>query len=129
MPSLLNVSLSQLRSYTAVQIAMALKTKIDTLAKRQLINLVLAIQSYNTDTESQQIETSTTRGPDGQVSSHVELVTDVLGNKLGSRRVGWSYWPPLSGRTQGCVRIIRQRTFDANDKLLTDVSSQEGPNG
>lgn len=130
MPNLLNVSLSQLRSYTAAQIATALKTKIDTLTKRQLINLVLAIQDWQTDSEAQEPDNPVvTLGADGQVASQVQVVRDVLNIKKGSTRTDWTYWPALPGRTQGCVRVIRQRTFDASDAVLTDVSSPEHPNG
>lgn len=130
MPTLLTVTLAQLRSYTAAQIATALKNKIDTLTKRQLINLVLAIQSYDTDTDAQQGDDPVvTYGADGQVASQVQVIRNVLGNKVGSKRIDWTYWPPLPGRTQGCVRVIRQRTLDATDKVVTDVSSGEHPNG
>ncbi|MDO8704074.1 MAG: hypothetical protein Q7J84_03930 [Sulfuricaulis sp.] len=130
MPALSTLTLAQLRSFTAVQIATALKNRIDGLTKRQLINLVLAIQDYQTETEATLSDApSVTTNPDGQVASQVEVTRDVLGAKSGTRRTDWSYYAPLPGREQGCVDVIRVRTYDASDKVLTDVKTERHKNG
>ncbi len=113
------LTLSQLKVATATQIATALKAKIDTLNKRQLVNLVLAIRDYNTDTEQQIVDAQiVTSYPDGQAKSTVTIIRDVLGNQIGSKRVDWTYYPPQGKTTQGAVDTIRVSELDATDVVV-----------
>ncbi len=101
-------TLDQLRQATVTQIRTAISNKIANMSKKQLIILILKVADI--DIENLEIQDSET-GQDGSNGQlwRLRIIKDVLGNKLRSQKIEWSYYP------EGNVNEIWTYEFDSND--------------
>jgi hypothetical protein len=116
MPSLSGLTLTQLRAATVAQIRTAMTNRIGLMTKRQLCILDLWCQSFDADAlMTVDDDAVVTTRPDRQVASQMIVQRDVLGAKVGSRQVTWSYF---DDKPNAPVRLITTVVQDATDKVL-----------
>ena len=111
--NLAGLTLDQLRAATATQIRTRIKDKIDTMTKLQLIRLILRLVDFDADAIVALADSPVcTYQPDRQIALQMDVTRDMLGSKIGSRRVTWTYYPT------GEVDIITTEELDANDQVV-----------
>ena len=104
MSGLTNLTPKQLQTATKNEIAADIKSKIDGLAKRELIQLVLGT-TIIADTPI-----CIYRKEDGQAESQVEIVRDAeTGAQVSCKVTTWEYFK------SGEIQFVRIRNYDAKN--------------
>ena len=111
---LLTLTKDQLIVATKTQIINAINTKLNNMTERRLKEFVwhirnLVIEDLNYQ-EDVQVESEDCKN--GQVL-RVREIRDLLGNKFGSEKIEWEYYPKEIFSDER-IRFIRTRHFDGN---------------
>ena len=106
-------TIQQLKDSTVEVIRTKFKAKLDLMTKKQLI--ILYLKGNDMDIENMEIQDREEGEdcPNGQVW-RLRVIRDMLGNKLRSTRLDWSYYPT------GTVDIVTTTEMDASD-VVTSV--------
>jgi hypothetical protein len=113
--SFLDLTQKQLIMATKKQIINAITNKLSTMSERRLKEFVwhlrdLIVEDLNYQEE---VQVESKDNPNGQVLRVSEL-RDLMGNKVGSERIEWEYYPKEIFPDER-IRFIRTRHFDKND--------------
>lgn len=106
-----DLTLEQLRQATVTQIRTAISNKLANLTKKQLIILILKVADIDVEDMEVPDKEIGEDGVHGQIS-RLRVIRDILGNKLKSSKIDWSYYPG------GEVDIITQSKLDALDAVI-----------
>lgn len=107
-----DLTLEKLRAATKEQIITAINNKLQAMTKKNIIILVLRLVGVDIDTYELLGLVELDDGPNGQVRRRW-TTTDVLGNKLKSLSVDWTYYPA------GPVDEITIKWLDAADAVTS----------
>ncbi len=120
--NLADVTLEKLRVATKAQILTAISNKLSALTKLQLVRLILRVGDRDVDTILEISDPETGADcPHGRLW-RLQVVRDIMGNKLRSTRFDWTYYPPSA---DGKCRLdtITTKKMDALDNVIsTDVN-------
>ena len=105
-------TIEDLRNATLLQIQTAISNKLKNLTKRQLIILILKVVDIDIESFEIQDREEGADGPNGQIWK-LRIFRDVLGNKLNSQRIEWTYYPNRS------IDEITTIQFDAANKEVS----------
>jgi hypothetical protein len=107
-----DLTLEQLRAATKEQIITKIMEKLKSMTKGGICEFIWTIK--NIVFEDVRLETLTVKHnvPKGHLLRAFET-TDILGNKLGSRRIEWTYYPTHE------VDTITISELDANDQVIS----------
>jgi len=112
---LLDLTQNQLVKATKVQILTKINDKLSAMTERRLKEFVwhirdLIVEDLNYQ-EEVQVESKDCKN--GQIL-RVREIRDLMGNKVGSERIEWEYYPKEIFPDER-IRFIRTRHFDKND--------------
>ena len=107
-----DITLEQLKGATKEQIISRINDKLNSMTKRQIIEWIWTIRAIAIADNVFPDESIAVDGKNGQIS-RLEVFRDILGNKLKSTNLEWSYYP------SGPVDIITITEMDATDKIIS----------
>ena len=115
-----NVTIEQLRAAEQPQILTTLFNRLSALTKKQLIVFLLRVRDIDLETYELTELRESQDGPHGQVT-RLYVTTDVLGNKLRSLRIDWTYY------SNSPVDTIELVTLDPEDKEISRQTIKHPP--
>ena len=111
---LLDLTKDQLRQATKTQILTKINDKLSAMTERRLKELVWHIRDLIVEDLNYQedVQVESQDCPNGQVL-RVRETRDLMGNKFGSEKIEWEYYPKEIFSDER-IRFIRTRHFDGN---------------
>jgi len=107
-----DLTLEQLRAATNDQIITRVVNLLTTLSKKRICEFIWTIKDVSFQPISLSTLTVNHDVPEGQLLRFYEI-TDILGNKLGSTKIDWTYYPT------GEVNTITISELDALDTVIS----------
>lgn len=105
-----DLTLEQLRAATKEQIITRIMNLLTTMSRKRICEFIWTIKDVNFNPIAIQTLTINHDAPEGQLI-RIHETTDILGNKTGSQRTEWTYYPT------GEVDTITITELDAVDKI------------
>jgi len=107
-----DLTIEQLRAATKEQIITKIVDKLTSITKKKVCEFVWTIKGVSFESISLATLTVNHNVPEGQLIRIYET-TDILGNKTGSTRIDWTYYPT------GEVDTITTTELDALDQVIS----------
>ena len=107
-----DLTLEKLRAATKEQIIAKIVGKLTSMTKKRICEFIWGIRGIETDDLRLSNLIQREDGPNGQIARTKETI-DVLGKKMGSQKIEWTYYPT------GEVDTITTKDLDALDQMIS----------